>query len=121
VAAAKVFFWRQQEIHHQANDLAWSEVLPGLLVRLLSADADQFLEDVSHLHVVHTVRREVYSGESLDDLVEQVLLRHARDLLIKGKAIHDVAHVLGKAIDVGIKVGSELVGIVEQLGEIQLG
>jgi hypothetical protein len=51
-------------------------------------------EKTGDLHVVHALGREVDPREGLDDLVEQVLLGHARDLLVEGEALHDVAHVL---------------------------
>jgi hypothetical protein len=88
---------------------------------LFSPDANQLLEDVSHLHVIHVLGREVDSGEGFDDFVEEVLLSHARDLLVKREPFHDVAHVLGEAIDVRIQVRRELVGIVQELGEVKLG
>jgi hypothetical protein len=65
-------------------------------------------------------RRKVDPGESLDDLVKQVFLRHAGDLLVEREPFHDVADVLGKAVDVSIQIGRKLIGIVEQLGEVHL-
>ena len=59
--------------------------------------------------------------ERLDDLVEQILLGHARDLLVEGEPLHDVADVLREAVDVAVEIRRELVRVVEKLGEIELG
>ena len=114
VAAAQVLLRREQQVDHQLDHLARREVLPGLLVRLLRADPDQLLEDVAHLDVVHALGREVDGGERLDDLVEQVLFGHARDLLVEREPLHDVADVLREAVDVAVEIRRELVGVVEQ-------
>ena len=63
--------------------------------------------------------REVDRGELLDDLVQEVLLGHAGDLLIEREPLHDLADVARKAVDVGVEVGRELVGVVEELGQVQ--
>ena len=112
VAVGEVFFRREQQVDHQLDHLTRREVVPGLLVRLLSADPDQLLEDVAHLHVVHAIRGEVDGGERLDDLVEQVLLGHARDLRVEGEPLHDLADVGREAVDVAVEVGRELVRVV---------
>ena len=80
VAAGEVFLRREQEIDHELDDLARREVFPGLLVRLLRADPDEFLEDVAHLDVVHAGGRKVDGGKTLDDKIEQVLFGHLGDL-----------------------------------------
>ena len=120
MAAAQVLLRREQQVDHQLDHLARGEVLPGLLVRLLRADPDEFLEDVAHLDVVHAVGREIDRGERLDDLVEQVLLGHPRDLLVEGEPLHDGADVGREAVDVAVEVGRELVGVVEQLRQVEL-
>ena len=56
VTAAQILLRRQEEVHHQLDDLTRREVVARLLVRLLRADADQLLEDVAHLDVVHALR-----------------------------------------------------------------
>ena len=121
VALAQVPFGRQQQVDHQLDHLARREVLPGLLVGLLRPDADELLEDVAHLHVVHPLRREVDPGEALHHLVEQVLLLHAGDLPVEGETLHDLAHVGRESVDVGVQVGGDLVRVVQQLRQVELG
>ena len=120
VALAQIPFGRQQQVDHQLDHLARREVLPGLLVGLLRPDADELLEDVAHLDVVHPLRREVDPGETLHHLVEQVLLRHARDLPVEGEALHDLAHVGGESVDPGVQVGGEPVRVVQEPGQVEL-
>jgi hypothetical protein len=95
-------------------------VLAGLLVRLLGADPDELFEDITHLSVIDTLRREIDVSECFNHFVEQIFFCHPRNLLIEGKPLHDLADVLGKGVDVAVQVRRELVGIVEQLGHIQL-
>ena len=121
VALAQVPLRREQEVDHQLDHLARGEVLSGLLVRLLGADPNDLLKGVSHLDVVHAVGRQIDRGELLDDLIEQVFLRHTGDLLIEGKPLHDFPDVLREAVDVGVKIRRKLVRIIEELGQIQLG
>ena len=59
VAAGEVLLRREEEIDHELDHLARGEVLAGLLVGLLRADPDEFLEDVAHLDVVHAGGREI--------------------------------------------------------------
>ena len=59
--------------------------------------------------------------KGLDHLIEQVFFGHAGDLLVKGKPLHDLPHVLGESVDVTFQVRGELVGVVEQFGQIQSG
>jgi len=109
VALAQVLLGRQQQVHHQLDHLARREMLAGLFVRLFRTDPDELLEDVAHLDVVDATRRQIDRGELLDDFVQQVLLGHARDLLIEGQALHDFANVLREAVDVGVEVRCKLV------------
>ena len=120
MALAQVPFGRQQQVDHQLDHLARREVLPGLLVGLLRPDADELLEDIAHLHIVHPFRREVDSGEALHHLVEQVLLLHAGDLPVEGEALHDLAHVGRESVDVGVQIGGDLVRVVQQLRQVEL-
>jgi hypothetical protein len=110
VAAGEVFLRREEEIDHELYDLAGGEMLPGLLVRLLCADANEFLEDIAHLDVVHALGREVHRGELLDHEVEQVFLSHLRDLRIEAEPLHDGADVGREAVDVGADIGGDLAG-----------
>ena len=90
-----------------------------LLVRLLGADADELLEHVPHLHVVDAFGREVDVRELLDDLVEEVPLVHARDLLVEPEALHDLEDVVREVPDVAAEVLRDVVWVVEQPREVE--
>ncbi len=113
------------------------EVLAGGLVGLLGEAADQLLEDVAHL-VVGDVGRGL-AVRSLDDAAVRVALvgvevdldeapRHQEqevgvvepgDLGLEAEALHDVAHVLREAVEEAHQVGGDVVGVGEQLGEVE--
>ena len=96
-------------------------MLPGFLVGLLRADADQFLERIAHLHVVDPPRRQVQRREALHDLEQAVLGVHAGDLLAEPERVHDLHDVLGEVADVGVEVLGQQVRVGQQLVEVHLG
>lgn len=120
MALAQVALRRQQQADHQPDHFARGEVLSGFLVGLLSAYADKFFEDVAHLHVVNPLQRQITTGESLDDLIQQVPLVHSGDLVSEPESVDDLLDVLREAADVGVEVLSQQVRIVQQPVEIQL-
>ena len=117
MAASQVLLRGEQEIDHELDDLARSEVLPGLFIRLLSPDADQFLKHVAHLHIVHGSRGEVDGGKLLHHKVQQILPFHEGDLLAKLELFHDGPDIGREAIDVAVEVRRELIGIIQQAVE----
>src|SRR5690349_10240797 len=100
---AKILLRREQEVDHQLDHLTRGEMLPCLFIRLLGADPDELLEDVTHpdirLRRCQTWEGEIDCGiaERLDDLIQEVFLRHPRDLLIERESFHDLADVLREA------------------------
>ena len=80
----------EQQVHHQADDLARREVLAGRLVRELGEPADQLLEDQPHLGVADRVGMQVDVRELLGDEVKQVRLREPVDLHGELEALEDV-------------------------------
>ena len=62
----------EQQVDHEADDLAGREVLPGGLVGQLREAPDQLLVEVAHLEVRDGVGMQVDVGESRNDQVEKV-------------------------------------------------
>lgn len=96
-------------------------MLPGFLVRLLSSDPDEFLEDVTHLSVVHLIGGQVDSGEPLEYEIKEVLFGHFGDLYTEIEPLHDPAHIRREPVDVAVQVWRKLVWIIEQPGKVQFG
>jgi hypothetical protein len=100
VTVREVLFRRKQEIDHELDHLTRSEMFACLLIGLFSADPNQFLKDIAHLHGIDVLRREVYGSESFDNEVEQILFCHPRDLHAKIETLHNRANIGGKSVDV---------------------
>jgi hypothetical protein len=87
----------EQQVDHQADDLARGEVLTGRLVGLLGEAPDQVLEDGAHHVRVDHVRVQVHLGEARHHLVQQVGLVQLVHLLAELEALdEDLARVLLK-------------------------
>ena len=61
----------EEEIHHEPDDLARGEVLPGGLIGKLGELADEFLEDRAHLRIADRGWVQVDVGELFCDEIEQ--------------------------------------------------
>lgn len=116
VTAGKVFLRREEKIDHELDDLARREVFSRFLIGLFRADPDEFLEDIPHLHGIHTVRREINLrvDKGLDDKIEQILLGHIGDLFAELEPLHNGADVGRKPVDVAVEIRREVVRIVEE-------
>jgi hypothetical protein len=119
--AQDVVVAREEQVDHQADDLARGEVLTRGLVGLLREAPDQVLEDRAHHVVRHDLGMQVDLGEALHHEEENVRLVELGDLLGQLEALEeDLADVLGEALDVGEQVRGEVVRIVEQPPEVEL-
>ena len=105
---------RQQQVHHQADDLARGEVLAGVLVERLVERADQFLEDGAHLVVGDRVGVQVDRLEALHHQEEQPGLVQLGDGVVEVELLQHLAHVVGEAVDVGAQVGGQVGRIGQQ-------
>ena len=94
----------EDQVDHEADDLARREVLAGRLVREFGELADQLLEDEAHLGIVDDVGVKVDAGELLGDQIEQVRLGEPVDLDGELEALEDVADVGREALHVGAQV-----------------
>ena len=109
----------EEQVHHQADDLARREVVAGRLVGGLGELAHQLLEDVAHLDVAHHVGVQVDLGELLDHQVEAVGLVELLDLGLEAEVLDDLARPRAEAGDVLLQVGRDVVGVVGELGEVE--
>ncbi len=117
--AQHVVILMQQQVHHQPDDLAGGEVLPGGLVAGLREAPDQLLEDVAHGDVGDGGRGDVKVGELSDDGVEQPGLVEPLDVLLEAVLHQHVGGAGREPRDVGAEVGGDVLGVVEQPSEVQ--
>ena len=83
----------EDQIDHEADDLARGEVLSRRLVGEFRELADQLFENEAHLGVVDDIGVEIDVGEFLGDQIEQVGLGEPVDLDREFEALEDVADV----------------------------
>jgi len=107
----------EQQVDHQADDLARCEVIARLLVRRLVESPDQFLEDVAHLDVGDPVGMEVDLAEARDDQVETVGLVEPGNVLLEAETLDDLTGAGGEALDVVGEVGGDVVRVALELLE----
>ncbi len=89
LAQAGVLF-REQQVHQEADGIAWRVVVARGLVGGLVEFADDELEGVAHVGVGHDVRMEVDRSEGLDDLAQELGLLEGQDLLFEVEVLEDV-------------------------------
>ena len=105
------------EVGHQANDLARSEVVASLLVRLLVEAHYEMLEQVSHLQVVDAIGMQVHIRHCLDDCEEPIAGVELFDLITELELLEDARGGRRETVDVGHEVWRNVFGIVQQLSE----
>jgi hypothetical protein len=96
-------------------------VLTGVLVGLLIELPEQLLEDRPHLVVGDGMGMEVYPAELLDGLVEEALLLKLVYRVANPEAFEHLPHLVGEAVYVGSEVRADVLGILQQAGEGELG
>jgi hypothetical protein len=90
----------EQDVDHQRDDFAGSEVITGLGRVGLGELTDQLFEDVAHVVLRDDVGVQVDRGELLDDQIQPVGLREPGDLVEHPEALEHVAHVGREVLDV---------------------
>ena len=109
----------EEQVDHEADDLARREVVAGRLVGRLAELPDQLLEDVAHLDVADRVGVQVDLGELLDHQVEPVGLVELLDLGLEAEVLDDLARPAREAVDVAGQVGGDVVGVALELVEVE--
>jgi hypothetical protein len=104
----------EDEIDHEADDLARGEVLAGRLVRHFRELADQLLEHETHTGVVDARGVKIDVREFLGHEIEEVRLGEPVDLHRELEALEDVAHVLREAAHVVAKMRADVVLIAHE-------
>ena len=128
---------QEDQLGHQPHGVAGGPVLARLLVVLLVEAAHQLLKDGAHGVVVqagvldravavqHRLGAEVDGGveELFDQRAQRIGLGQPRDLVAELEVLEDILHVGRKAVEVGFKVGPELLlaGARPQVAQREVG
>ena len=115
----QVAVFDEQQVDHQADDVARGEVLAGGLVGDFGELADQLLKGEAHVVVADLVGMQREGREPLGDLVEQPGLAQPVHLLGEAEALEDVAHGGGEAADIGGEVGEQVVLVTHQRLQVE--
>ena len=110
----------QQQVDHQANDLARGEVVTGRLVGRLIEAPDQVFEHQSHGDVINLAGVQVYFSELRNYLIEAVGFFKLFNLFFKLKAFENLADIIGKAIDVIHQMATDVVRVTLEFTEVEL-
>jgi hypothetical protein len=109
----------EEQVHHQADDLAGGEMLSGGFVGKLGELADELFEDGAHLGVADRCRVKVDVGEFLGHQVEQAGLGKAVDLGVELEALEDVARSGREGLHVLVQVLADIVLVAHQLFQVE--
>lgn len=84
---------------------------------------DQFLENISHLHIVDGTRIKVKFGERFDDREQPVILVHLVDFFAKVQTAllghQDFQHICGKSLQIALKIGGNMVCVIYKLCKVK--
>ena len=110
----------QQQVHHEMDDIAGGEVLPGILVQRLVELPDELFEDRAHRRVVDIVRVETHFRipELLDDEEQEARLVELGDRVVKVELLQHLAHVGTEPRDVVAQVLRNVGSVGQQLLEV---
>ena len=101
--------------HHEPDDLAGREVLPGRFVGYLREAADQILENIAHLIVAHGFRRKVnIACKFLHDQKQEVRLVQTVNLGVDVKGLQYGAGIFRKAFDIVDQIVPNQHGVIHQ-------
>ena len=96
-------------------------MLAGGLVGQFGEAADQLLEHMAHLCVVHPLRVQVDVGELLGHQVQQAGFGQPFDLGLEVEALEDVPRLRREALDVAVEVLRDMILIPQEGRQVQLG
>ena len=110
---------RDEQVHHQADDLARRVVLTGGLVAHLGELPQQLLEDVAHRLVAHHGWAEVEIGEVRDNGIQDPGAIEPLKLGVEVVGLHHGIRLGGELADVGAQVVREVLVVAQQAGKGQ--
>ncbi len=112
---------REEEIHHQMDDIARGEVLPGIFIQRFVEFPDQLLEDRSHGRVVDLIRVEIDVLEAFKNLEDKAGFVQFADGVVEIEPLQHLPHVRAEAGDEIAEVGRQMGSVGEELLEVVAG
>ena len=116
--ADAVFVSRQQEIHHEMNDIPRREMLTRVFVERLIKLPDELLEDRPHRGVVDLVGVQVDILEALKHLKQKPRVVEFPEGVVKVEFLENFSHVRAEVRDVVPEVRGKMRGVSEELLEV---
>ncbi len=110
---------RDEQVDHEADDLARGVVLTSGLVAHLRELPQQLLEDVAHRLVAYLRRSQVEVGEVRDDGIQDPGAVESLEFGVEVVGLHHGIRLGGELADVGAQVVGEGLVVVEQCREGQ--
>lgn len=108
----------EEQVDHEFDDFARSEVLTGGFVGCFGELADEFFEDMAHFGVGDAVGVQIDVGELLDDQQKQVAVFEFFDAVFDFVLSEDVPHVFGEGVQVGEQIFAQVFGVADQGGQV---
>jgi hypothetical protein len=82
---------------------------------------DEFFEDEAHFFIGNLIGMKIDRGKFLNDHEKKVLAVQVGDLFSESEPFEDIPGVFGKVSEIGFKVLSDMLGIVQEFGEGEPG
>ena len=111
----------QKDVHHGLDDVTARVVVTRFCI--FRESTNQVFENISHLDIVDGLGVQIQLGKLLDDSKETVMLVHLVYLLLEIKtsriAHDDFLHIRRECVQVTLEVGSDVLGIIQQLCQVK--
>ena len=92
--------------------------LTGIYV--LKESADKILENITHFNAVKALNGQIQFREGFDRVEQATAFIHLLDMGFHVEVIQNILNVIGKALNISLKVFRNVVGIVAQLLQSEL-
>ena len=120
-AGEQVVVVDEEQVDHEADDVARGEMIAGGLVGQFVEAADEVFEDQPHVGITDAVGMQVHVAELGDSEIEEVGLAQLLDFVGELEILEDAADVGGEAVDVAGEVLFDVIRVAFELLERQGG
>ena len=107
----------KENVHHETDHFPGGEMFSGRFIGGFRKPPDEFFEDEPHLFIGNLIGMKIDRGKFLNDHEKKVLAVQVGDLFSESEPFEDIPGVLGKVSKIGLKVLSDMLGIIQEFGE----